>query len=176
VLDALDVARMFRDDFGVQFNQHIVCSDTAPAGHDVAFSLRGAALSDVQCALQDTLHSMSASHRSGKQLSLLMYLNMQLSADDGVPVAEAEPSDALVAAALRCCPRVSSPLFRSCTPPTPSPAAQSVTVTSVPGCAPCPPASALLSRRFAVRAALRCCRVRCPARRHCHFCAGDGCG
>ena len=131
VLDALEVARLFRDHFGLRFSEHIVCSDAAPAAHDLAISLRGAGLSDIQRALQDILRSMVASHEGGKRLSLLLHLNMQLSSSGDASASEAGSSpfpfeagssDALVAASLRlykltvwiyaCC------LFRCCTPPT----------------------------------------------------------
>jgi hypothetical protein len=110
VLDALEVARLFRDHFGLRFSEHIVCSDAAPAAHDLAISLRGAGLSDIQRALQDILRSMVASHEGGKRLSLLLHLNMQLSSSGDASASEAGSSpfpfeagssDALVAASLR---------------------------------------------------------------------------
>lgn len=102
ILDALEVARVFRDDFGVGFTQHIVCSDAAPAAHDLAISLRGAGLSDIQRALQDIHRSMVASDEGGKRVSLLLHLNMHLSTNDDASASEAGSSDALVVAALYC--------------------------------------------------------------------------
>jgi hypothetical protein len=99
ILDALELSRVFREDFGVRFNQHIICSDAAPpaAAQDTALSLRGASLGDIQRALQDLGRCLSASHKDGKQLSLLLHLNMQLSAQDNASAGEgAGSSDALV--------------------------------------------------------------------------------
>jgi hypothetical protein len=95
ILDVLEAAKVFRDDFRVQFQQHIVCSDAAgPAAHDSTISVRGASLSDIRNALQDVLECMQASLKGGKQLSLLLHMNMELSLEAG---AAAGSSDGLVA-------------------------------------------------------------------------------
>lgn len=95
VLDVLEVAKVFREDFGVRFTQHVVCSDTAPAAADPALSLRSASLDDIQRAMQDVARRMAASHEVGKQQSFLLHLSMQLSAQDDASAGTGS-SDALV--------------------------------------------------------------------------------
>ena len=95
ILDVLEAVKVFRDDFRVQFRQHIVCSDAVgPAAHDPTISLRSASLNDIRNALQEVLECMYASLNNGKQLSLLLHMNMQLSSEAG---AAAGSSDGLVA-------------------------------------------------------------------------------
>jgi hypothetical protein len=100
-VDALAAANTFRECFRIEFNQQIVCSDDAAAGaHEPSVSIRGASLNDIQTALRDVLQRMCASFDAGKQLSLLLYISMQLtSQDDGAlddDLAGAGSSDGLV--------------------------------------------------------------------------------
>jgi hypothetical protein len=99
--DALAVVKVFRDDFKVHFNQHMVCSD-APGTKDAGFTtavVRNASLSDIQSALLDILRAMISSRDAGKQLSLLVHLNMKLSSLDNTSAndSSAGSSDGLVA-------------------------------------------------------------------------------
>jgi hypothetical protein len=102
VLDVLEVEKLFREDFNIEFKQHILCSDApAPVGQGAAFCMRSSSLSDIQHSLHEILRGMVASRDGGKHLSLLVHLNMPLSSQDGGSLsngsADAGSSDGLVA-------------------------------------------------------------------------------